>query len=100
MKQETYILCAALWYDDGKKRPHMPTNIETGIVVCGHRHCSCFLILNSIFPGCEYKDSGKVQHGFLSSDGTFVGREVASTIAFNAGQTNEPKYRLFSEDLY
>lgn len=33
-----YIICAANHYDDGKKHPHTPKNIEQGFVICGRRH--------------------------------------------------------------
>lgn len=33
-----YILCAAIWYDDGKEYPHQPVNIKEGYVWCGRRH--------------------------------------------------------------
>lgn len=40
------------------------------------------------------------EQGFVLDDGTFVRRAAAARIAFEAGQTKEPKKILFSEDLW
>lgn len=103
------ILCAAIYYDDGKDYTHMPRNTKTGITVCGRRHHNCYTILDKIFPGHEYL-TGDVQ-GFLTSEDRFVDREEAFLIADAAGQiipeerarmnqrTNK-NMELFSEHLY
>ena len=46
MKPE-YILCAALYYKDGKVHANQPKNITTGVVVCGRRHNNCYGIMNT-----------------------------------------------------
>jgi len=33
-----YIICAAIWFNDGKTYQHQPKNITEGIIVCGRRH--------------------------------------------------------------
>ena len=38
-----YIICAAIWFKDGKKYSHQPRNVDSGLVVCGRRHHNCFL---------------------------------------------------------
>jgi hypothetical protein len=91
------VLCAAVWYDDGKERVHQPKNIRTGIVICGQRHCNCFIILAELFPT---RDKSKEMQGFLTTSGRFVKRNQAALIAFHAGQTRERKGELISEDLY
>lgn len=52
-----------------------------------------------------YKHIGRVSkspknQGFYTSFGRFVSREEAAEIAYNVGQIEEKKNRLFSEDLY
>ena len=97
-KRFEYITCAAVWIDDGIIRVHQPKNIKSGIVVAGHRHCNCFVILKDIFKSREY--IGKEVQGFLTSKGRFVDREMASVIAFNANQTEVERETLYSEDIY
>ena len=101
-KQER-ILCAAVYYDDGKKRIHKPRNIETGIVVTGLRHCNCFETLAEIFTKREYVSGGLSKQGFLTSANRFVNRVEAGIIALKANQINKPfreGTELYSEDLY
>lgn len=38
--------------------------------------------------------------GFMTSKGRYVDRKEAAEIAYNAGQTDEKKSCLYSEDLY
>lgn len=40
MCDKEIVICAAIWVQDGKKRPHQPTNIPSGAVFCGLRHPS------------------------------------------------------------
>ena len=58
------ILCAAIWYNDGKKHVHQPINIETGFVICGRRHHNCIGIAD-IFglkpPERTFKDFSQVK---------------------------------------
>ena len=88
----TRILCAAIWVDDGVERVHQPT--KTGLVYCGYRH-------GSIFEQISDRTSPKVS-GFLTSDGRFVDRKEALSIAKIAGQVigDEHPTSLFSENLY
>ena len=102
--KKQFIICAAIWYNDGKKRPHLPRNIETGIVVSGWRHGNCITVLSEMFPNREYivnnKDGKTTIQGFLTSKGMFVDRAEAGKIAFEAEQVLAPNDYLFSEDLY
>lgn len=96
-----YILCAAVWYDDGVKRVHLPRNIVTGIVASGWRHHNCFTILAALYPNLEYmKAPGKQIQGFLTNKGHFVNRLEAVDIALAAGQIKQTKKRLHSEDVW
>lgn len=94
--KDIYILCAAIWYDDEKPYYHQPKNINTGLVVCGYRHHNCILLAHQFI---ETKDGIE---GFLTSDNTFVTREVAYNIAEAAGQIKGETYGriLYSENIY
>lgn len=94
-----YIICAAIWYDDGIKRMHLPRNITSGLVAGGWRHGNCISILEAHYPNREYKSPNTIQ-GFLTSEGNFVDRKNAGEIAFKAGQTSKKINFLFSEDIY
>lgn len=98
--EEEYILCAAIWFDDGNKYMHQPKNIECGLVFCGYRHPSIFAQIGGTVK--ERQDIGIYQKelGFLTSQNRFVGRKEAARIAFEAKQTDRLLKRLYSEDLY
>lgn len=99
MKSEPYILCAAIWYDDGREYPHQPKNIAAGKVFCGHRHCSIFQLMPYVRK--ERREMGiKETQGFLTNDNRFVDREEAAAIALASGQIAEPVPELISEHLY
>lgn len=107
MPDKPAILCAALWYDDGKQREHNPPNVKTGIVVCGYRHCNCFTVLSALFQNSKYKglkektSDRKTVQGFLTNAGTFVNRMEGYKIALAAGQCTKSAVEcLMSEDLY
>lgn len=100
MKKEE-IICAAVWFDDGKKYEHQPINIELGFVVCGRRHHNCFMTA-SILRGEDWKvsDYGKNVQGFITSEDRFLNRKDAAEVAYAAGQAFKKDGCLFSEDLY
>ena len=94
-ESEERIICAAIWYDDGKEHVHMP--VPTGFVLCGHRHHNCIAIAKTMWEMAGKDLSNfrelfeeKVQ-GFLTSKGRFVDRWQATAIAYNAGQINTKK---------
>jgi len=91
-----YLICAAAYWNDGKKREHQPQNVDIGIVVCGRRHHNCITTLS------EFKKSKgiRVIQGFLTSTDRFVDRNEAAKIAYESGQVSKLKKKLFSEDLY
>jgi hypothetical protein len=100
--QKDKILCAAIWLDDGIWYPHQPSNIKTGLVYCGHRHCAIFQQFKRT-PEERYAalKAGLIEtQGFLTEKGLFANRKQAAYIAFKAGQTKEHKTSLTSEDLY
>jgi hypothetical protein len=101
---KNYILCAAIWFKDDVVHECQPTNIDTGIVVCGRRHHNCYITAWEIGDNKRIKDchesNAKAIQGFLTSDDKFVDRKEAGKIAFEFGQINAPDDCLFSEDLY
>lgn len=104
------ILCAAIWFDDGKEYVHQPKNIKTGMVVCGRRHHNCFSIIADILGKVgERRDLGlhEKEQGFLTSTDRFVTREEAAEIALRENQVKPEELAevlkskfLYSENLY
>lgn len=94
-----YIICSAILFKDGKKHVHQPFNIESGFVLCGHRHHNCFMTASILAEDKKFQSYDDVQ-GFLTNENIFVDRVEAGRIAFEAGQTDELISVLYSEDLY
>lgn len=105
-----FIICAAIWFNDGKKYNHQPKNIESGFVVSGRRHHNCFSSVQSIGKALGYDKTMVVKkgieleerekQGFITNKDRFVDRIEAAQIAYEAKQIDKPLKRLFSEDLY
>ncbi len=98
--KKEYILCAAIWFDDGIENRYQPFNIKTGLVLCGWRHGCIFPQIGGLV--IERKNLGVINEvqGFLTNLNRFVEREEAAKIAFDANQIDKELNRLFSEDLY
>ena len=95
------INCAAIWYDDGiDTYVNQPINIHSGYVVCGHRHHNCLTTFAMLVGIREKPLSERQVQGFLTSRNRFVNRREAAKIAFGAGQIEEEKEILYSEDIY
>ena len=92
--KKPYIICAAIWFNDGVKRENLPRNIKEGFVAAGWRHGNCFTCLYTHYPERDYilknKDRKVTIQGFLTSTGNFVDRVVAGKIAFECGQVTKP----------
>lgn len=96
-----YIICAAVWFQDGKEHVHQPKNIDLGFVIAGRRHHNCFYTM----AACSDKDAnrmdfGKQIQGFITNSDRFVDRKEGGKIAHASGQTDKLRELLFSEDLY
>jgi hypothetical protein len=109
MTNQEYILCASIWYKELTTQRYLPKNIETGIVISGHRHSQCIDIMKSLgqLRSVQFgPDSvGETVQGFLTNTNRFVDRQEAMKIAILSGQVLEsklinPRVGLFSEDLY
>jgi len=106
--REEYIVCAAIWFDDGEKHYHQPVNIDIGIVYFGLRHGNCFQQSGAKVK--ERQDMGmyEKEQGFLTSKNRFVSRTEAAEIALRIGQFKdddemrevEKSKFLYSENIY
>jgi hypothetical protein len=94
-----YIICAAIWFKDGKKYSHQPRNVESGFVAFGRRHYNCYLSMSpdGDFSKMNFSDN---EQGFLTSDDRFLDRKESGLLAFEVGQIDKLTECLFSEDLY
>lgn len=102
MSQPTeYILCSAIWLNDGKDHPHQPVNITEGYVVCGRRHHNCFATI-SITLGKENYLKSSITQGFLTNKDRFVDRKDGLRIALDYHQVDRDyiSTELYSEDLW
>jgi hypothetical protein len=106
--RKEYIVCAAIWFDDGKIHPHQPINIDIGIVHMGHRHCNCFASIGGLVKDRLEMGIHEKEQGFLTSYNRFVTREEAAEIALSQDQfasdeereeVKKSKY-LYSENIY
>jgi len=96
-----YLLCSAIWFDDGiDTYVHQPRNIKTGFVVCGRRHHNCFTTVAMLMGIRKERLTKEEVQGFLTNKDRFVDRYEAAQIALVSGQIKEPKDRLFSEDVW
>jgi hypothetical protein len=95
-----YILCAAIWFDDGKFYEHQPINIPSGIVLCGWRHGCIFPQIGGLVSERQQLGIHEKEQGFVTNKNRFVDRKEGRKIAFESGQTDEETGQLFSEDLW
>ena len=102
------ILIAAIWYKKIPLKKEIPAvrpkNINSGIVILGHRHGQCIWTTASLtgLRTCIYAEDATGTHiqGFLTNKNRFVSRKLGAKIAFKAGQINKETKILYSEDLY
>ena len=103
-----YILCAAIWFEDGKEYHYQPNNIKSGLVLCGHRHGYIFAQIGGLVKERQELGIYEKEQGFLTSKNRFVGREEAAEIALIQNQFKDDKEKaevqithyLYSENLY
>ena len=106
-----YILCAAIWYQDGTEAPRgfIAQNIDTGVVIGQWRHGNCINVRatnpvwnkkklaeryereNDNIPMTTEKPDMSYDEvdGFITSRGRFVDRWQAAKIAMDCGQLPE-----------
>lgn len=99
-----YITSAAIWYKELPTMDFLPTNIQEGMVIQGHRHCHCINVISHALDMRTVKfgerATGETEQGFITSKNRFVDRKEAGEIAFACGQISKPNNYLFSEDIY
>ena len=102
MHKVEFILCAAIWYKDlPTPKSQLPTNIVSGIVVCGRNHAQCLHVTNAL-TGKKMSEQGLHIQGFLTSVNRFVDRIEAMKIATDNNQVlckHGGDDILYSEDL-
>jgi len=98
-KLKAYVICAAIWFKDGKVHVHQPRNVDKGLVVAGRRHHNCYLTAFELGEQSTYEKLDNIQ-GFITSDDRFLDRAEAGKLAFESRQIEKLSPCLFSEDLY
>jgi hypothetical protein len=113
MELHEFIICAAIWIDDGIAHEDQPNNINTGFIVCGRRHGNCYQTITScaaepirnLINSMTTNELRNYQ-GFMTSFDRYVDRKEAFKIA---KANNQICHNLFddideniltSEDLY
>ena len=105
-----YIICAAIWYNEGEIHENQPKNIEIGFVVSGRRHHNCYntvKILCGIDEAIKLKvenienrmsrEDYKRSQGFITSLDRYVDRYEGMQIAVKVGQVSEDKLLFKNE---
>lgn len=114
-----FIICAAIWINDGLKHKAQPENIESGFVICGRRHHNCYQTIKSLTDQTPNERIGSLinsmtdeeqrnHQGFVTSLDRYVNRKEAWIIAKGnnqiqfglAASENADESILISENLY
>lgn len=95
-----YIVCSAIYVNDGIKYENQPINIIKGFCIYGLRHSNCFATLK-IFK-VDKKIFKEIIQGFLTSKNRFLNRKDSFIIAKESNQIEIEieNGNLFSEHLY
>ena len=106
MKEKEFIICAAIYINDGKFHDQQPININKGFVVCGRRHHNCYQTIKSITGLGVNETIGELikslsteeiikNQGFVTSLDRYVDRKEGWIIAKN---NNQIQYGLYASD--
>lgn len=114
-----FILCAAIWINDGEVHEQQPENIKTGFVICGRRHNNCYQTIKDVtglhcnnvigdFINSLSEDEIRNHQGFITSLDRYVNRKEGWKIAKENNQIqfgldaseNGDESILISENLY
>jgi len=102
MAEKETIICSAIWYKELPTPVYRPTNVDKGIVFCGHRHPHCLYQMVAM-TGKRQCEVGEEIQGFLTNTNRFVDRYEGAKIALACGQITKLNYSkdmMYSEDLY
>jgi len=113
LKELEYVICSAIWFNDGKEHVHQPKNIKTGFIISGRRHHNCYATFHVIGLSLGLEGIAKNQidrvdrdyQGFLTNLNRYVDRSEAYQIALKAGQLLHDMHDksnpiLTSEDIF
>jgi len=78
---------------------HEGLGLLTWIGFGGLRHHNCMYQMVAL-TGFSSHEVGESIQGFITSKNRFVDRREGAQIAYEAGQTDEIKKKLYSEDIY
>ena len=104
-----FILCAAYKFKEGYRTPNMEKKTsKDGTIIEDLYHGPCKQVFQMALgwrhPDILHKYGDVIDKsdlgGFMTSRGRYVTRAEAAKIAYEAGQIDEPKNILFSEDIY
>lgn len=101
-----FILCAAIWINDGLIHDQQPENIDTGFVICGRRHNNCYQTIKSLTGqnvNNRYKElidamsqeEIRKHQGFITSLDRYVDRKEGWKIA---KENNQIQFGLIASD--
>lgn len=88
MCDKEIVVCAAIWVQDHKNKPHGPVNIPSGTVFCGLRHCSIISQLaaygiahknrsvQGFFNFLHNPNNGRMQSGHIIIDGIGLFKQI------------------------
>lgn len=90
-----YVMCSAIYFDDGKDYMYKPYNIDKGLVYCGWRH-------PNIFETMPKEHRARSIQGFLTTKNRFLTRDEALKLVRENGQLKNGIMGgvLTSEDLW
>ena len=102
MKQQEFILCAAIWINDEEHHEDQPEGIFEGFVICGHRHGDCYKTIKDLTGNVaaylkkfkSHNEDRKYQ-GFVTSANRYVDRYEAWKIA---GKNNQVVHGLVASE--
>ena len=95
-----YVMCAAMYYDDGKDHLFQPYNIDKGFIIGGWRHPCCGTAYMAVNKDVKRWDD--CIQGFLTTKNRFLNRQEAYELVIETGQLTKPLIggELTSEDLW
>ena len=119
MSNKEFILCAAIYINDGLKHESQPENIEVGFVICGRRHHNCYQTIKDLTGQTPNERIGNLinsmsesehrrHQGFMTSTDRYVDRREGFQIAkannqiqfgLSASENGEDSI-LISENLF
>lgn len=120
MMDKEYIICSAIWYNDGQQHDGQPRNIDIGFVIAGRRHYNCYATAKALagidntiklkvenIENTMSREEYKKHQGFITSKDRYVDRREAYLIAKDVGQIRNGNYlgtieepMLISEHIY